>query len=213
MQHNEPMPFFPGATGRIHYRHWNLDDAHAAVVFAHGMGQHLGHYHRFAAGLAADGIAMWGLDLAGHGLSEGRPGDPGDVAAHARDLAALTELAEAGGIPLVLMGHSLGAASALTLLNTDADRFAGAVLCGTPQGATTPATAEVLTRSGLPVLVVHGVDDRLAPIEPLRTWAGTMRHVRMLDYPDAGHDLLHEPVHRTVTHDVADFVHEAAGGR
>ncbi|MEE2033449.1 alpha/beta hydrolase [Rhodococcus chondri] len=207
------MPFFPGATGQVHYRHWNLRGAHAAVVFAHGMGQHTGHYHRFAAGLASDGIAMWGLDLAGHGLSEGIPGRAGDVADHARDLSTLVELAEEEGLPLVLMGHSLGAASALTLLRSAADRFTGAVLCGTPRTATIPATADVLDRSGLPVLVVHGADDRLAPIDPVRAWAATVRGLRILEYPDAGHDLLHEPGHRAVTHDVADFVHRVAGSR
>ncbi len=64
------MPFFDGAAGRIHYRTWNTDAASVGIVFAHGIGQHTGNYHRFAAGLGARGIALWGIDLAGHGLSE-----------------------------------------------------------------------------------------------------------------------------------------------
>lgn len=200
------MPFIAGATGRLHYRSWNTDAADAAVVFAHGMGQHSGHYHRFAAGLAADRIGLWGLDLAGHGLSEGQPGEPGDVAGHAADLAEITGLAEQDGLPLVVMGHSLGAATVLALLRTEASRFRGVVLCGTPRTATVPATAEVLRSTGLPTLAVHGVDDRLAPIDPVRDWAATVPGLELREYPDAGHDLLHEPVHRTVTRDVAEFV-------
>lgn len=105
------MPFFDGSTGRVHYRHWSVDGATAAVVFAHGMRQHTGHYHRFAAGLAPHGIAVWGLDLAGHGLSEGNPGEPGAVDDLAADLLCVAGLAERAepGMPLVVMGHSLGA--------------------------------------------------------------------------------------------------------
>lgn len=207
------MPFFPGIAGRIHWRHWPVDEPHAGVVFAHGMGQHTGHYHRFARGLAAHGVAMWGIDLAGHGLSEGRAGQPGRTVDHAADLATLTGIAEARGVPLVLMGHSLGAAATLTLLRSDCARFRGAVLCGTPQGAALPETAHLLATGGLTVLAVHGVDDRLAPVAPVRAWAGSVPAMRWREYADAGHDLLHEPVHRRVTDDVAEFVLEVSGSR
>ncbi|MGN5239181.1 MULTISPECIES: alpha/beta fold hydrolase [unclassified Rhodococcus (in: high G+C Gram-positive bacteria)] len=200
------MPFFDGAAGRIHYRTWNIDDASVGVVFAHGFRQHTADYHRFAAGLGARGIALWGIDLAGHGLSEGEPGVPGSVEAHATDLFELTVIAEDAGIPLVLMGHSLGAASALTLLRTEADRFRAAVLCGLPRSATRPEFARALARSRLPVLAVHGLDDRLAPVEPVRAWAMEVPNLQFDEYPDAGHDLLHEPVRRAVTRDIAEFV-------
>lgn len=200
------MPFIAGATGRIHYRSWNTDAADSAIVFAHGMGQHTGHYHRFAAGLAVHGIALWGIDLAGHGLSEGPPGVPGDVTAHAADLASVAALAEAGGVPLTVMGHSLGAATVLALLRTDASRFDRVVLCGTPRSAIGPATSSVLDAAALPVFAVHGVDDRLAPIDPVRAWAATVPGLVLREYVDAGHDLLHEPAYRTVTRDIAYFM-------
>jgi hypothetical protein len=40
----------------------------------------------------------------------------------------------------------------------------------------------------------------------VRAWARTIPALDLREYPDAGHDLLHEPVHRTVTRDVAEFV-------
>ncbi len=204
------VPFLAGTTGRLHYRHRPVDGAVAALVFAHGIRQHTGNYHRFAHRLAGHGIALWGLDLAGHGLSEGEPDAAGDVAAHAADLALLAGIAETDGLPAVVMGHSLGAASVLRLLcDGDADRFAAAVLCGTPRTAAVAATAEALAELRLPVLAVHGVDDRLAPVDSVRDWASAIRTVRWREYADAGHDLLHEPVHRVVTDDVAAFVLDA----
>jgi alpha-beta hydrolase superfamily lysophospholipase len=207
------MPFFDGAAGRIHYRTWNTDAASVGIVFAHGIGQHTGNYHRFAAGLGARGIALWGIDLAGHGLSEGELDAAGSVESHAADLSALTAIAEDTGIPLVLMGHSLGAASALALLRTDAGRFRAAVLCGTPRSATRPEFARACADSRLPVLAVHGIDDRLAPIEPVRAWAVQVPNLQLDEFPDAGHDLLHEPVHRAVTRDIAEFVLEVTARR
>ncbi|MEU5841792.1 alpha/beta fold hydrolase [Rhodococcus sp. NPDC047139] len=211
-----PLTFFPGSAGRVHWRCWPVDDAVAGVVFAHGLGQHTGHYHRLASGLAAHGIALWGLDLAGHGLSEGESGSPGNVGFHAEDFVRLAGIAAESGLPLAAMGHSLGAATILAVLGSSFDSvgarsFRGVVLCGTPRTAALPATAASLCERDLPVLLVHGVDDRLAPIDPVREWASSVSRAQLREYPDAGHDLLHEPVHRTVTAEVAAFVRSLAG--
>ncbi|WFR71815.1 alpha/beta fold hydrolase [Prescottella defluvii] len=205
------MPFFAGATGQIHYRRWPLDGQgrpRAGLVFLHGMGQHTGHYHRFAAGLAAHDIELWGIDQAGHGLSEGTPGAPGALTDLADDAARLTAVAagDRPGLPLVLMGHSLGAAVSVTLLRHGRAPFHAAVLCGTPKSVVQhPETAD-FADPGFPVLAIHGVDDRLAPIDGVRTWTSGLAGVTLREYPDVGHDLLHEKTHRTVTNDVAEFV-------
>lgn len=198
------MPFFAGTSGQVHYRHWPCTDPVAGLVFLHGMGQHSGHYHRFARALHADGIETWALDHVGHGLSEGELGDPGPVADLGTNALRLTGIAEEQrpGLPLAIMGHSLGAATALAALEQDPHRFAAVVLCGLPRrAAAAPAPAGV----GAPILLVHGVDDRLAPIDGARTWAAASG-ARLTEYEDAGHDLLHEPVHRRVTSDIAAFV-------
>ncbi|MVU81996.1 alpha/beta fold hydrolase [Nocardia sp. ET3-3] len=59
---------------------------------------------------------------------------------------------------------------------------------------------------GLPVLVVHGADDRRAPLDPVREWSAQVG-ARFHTYPNAGHDLLHEPVHAEVTSQIVEFVH------
>lgn len=205
------MPFFAGATGQIHYRRWPLAGdrrPRAGLVFLHGMGQHTGHYHRFAARLADHGVEMWGIDQAGHGLSEGTPGAPGAVADLADDAARLTGLAVADcpGLPLAIMGHSLGAAVTVTLLRRGLAPFGAAVLCGTPKSVVQHGETSSFADSGFPVLAVHGVDDRLAPIDGVREWSAGVPGLELREYVDAGHDLLHEKVHRAVSDDVAAFV-------
>ncbi|WP_336085850.1 alpha/beta hydrolase [Nocardia sp. SSK8] len=110
------MPYFDSDRGRLHYRRWSLERPAATLVLLPGTGQHSGHYHRFAAALRPARIELWTLDTSGQGLSEGDPDAPGtlpELAADARLLLALAH-AEHGSAPF-LMGHSLGAATALTV--------------------------------------------------------------------------------------------------
>ncbi|MFD4291993.1 alpha/beta hydrolase [Rhodococcus sp. NPDC058532] len=200
------MPFFTGASGQVHHRRWPCPDPVAALVFLHGMGQHTGHYHRFGRALAAEGIETWALDHVGHGLSEGEPGHPGSLDVLGANALLLADLAahDRPGLPLAVMGHSLGAATAIAALGAAPDRFGAVVLCGLPRAAAADpgAVGGVLA----PILVVHGVDDRLAPIDGARAWSAAVPTADLREYQDAGHDLLHEPVHRRVTSDVAAFL-------
>lgn len=211
------MPFFAGATGQIHYRRWSLAGGRrprAGLVFLHGMGQHTGHYHRFAARLAHHDIEMWGIDQAGHGLSEGAPGAPGALDDLADDAAGLAGIAGADrpGLSLVVMGHSLGAAVAVTLLRRGLSPFRAAVLCGTPKSVVQKRDTADFADRLFPVLAVHGVDDRLAPIDGVRGWSEGVPGLELREYSDAGHDLLHEKIQRTVSDDVAEFVLGATVG-
>ncbi|MFQ6391971.1 alpha/beta hydrolase [Nocardia sp. KC 131] len=233
------MPFFGGARGRMHYRRWPVgnDDSRACVVvLLPGIGQHSGHYHRFARTPRAAGIEMWALDTSGYGLSEGDPNNPGTLAELVADATMMVELvrAELPDTPTILMGHSLGAVTALGALgaavpnrasatddlNTvEADyprtpslspeTLAGLVLSGVPKralgGGAPGAPGSPLPRS-LPVLAVHGVEDRRAPIDAMRVWTRRHESVDLREYADAGHDLLHEPVHARVAADIAEWM-------
>ncbi|GAB2642380.1 alpha/beta hydrolase [Nocardia goodfellowii] len=231
------MPFFDGVRGRLHYRRWPVDQPAAALVLLPGIGQHTGHYHRFAKTVRAAGFEMWALDTAGHGLSEGTPESPGTPAELVADALRLIELvrAEAPGAPLLLMGHSLGAVTVLGLLgaavpknasgmdiSTVAARWplvpsveptalAGLVLSGVPEralGGGFPGGLGTPLPRGLPILAVHGVDDRRAPIDAIRDWTDRHNWVSLFEYDDAGHDLLHEPVHARVAADIAQWMRE-----
>lgn len=233
--HYQCMLFFDGSRGRLHYRRWPVDGHAAVAVLLPGIGQHTGHYHRFARILRSVDIELWGLDTAGHGLSEGNPEHPGTLAELVADATTLVDLvrAELPESPLLLMGHSLGAVTALGMLGaaipdastaTDLNAveanfplvpslvpgtLTGLVLSGVPRralGSGTPGAPGTPLPSNLPVLAVHGVEDRRAPVDAMRVWTERHEWVDLREYAGAGHDLLHEPVHARVGADIADWM-------
>jgi alpha-beta hydrolase superfamily lysophospholipase len=203
VRENVAVPFIEGVSGRVHYRTWPVESPRAALVFLHGIRQSSSDYHRFGRALTRSGIEVWAIDHTGHGLSEGEQGAVPVLADLGENAQRLLGLAAASGLPAILMGHSLGAAVALTALRTPAATpVDGLVLCGTPKGVTASGTAV----PRLPILAVHGADDRLAPVDSVRSWVAQHPHVELREYPDAGHDLLHEPVQATVTTDVVRWI-------
>lgn len=202
------MRFFQGVSGAIHYRVWTAESSRAVAVLLHGLGQQSADYHRFSRALNRCGITVFGIDHIGHGLSEGEFGAVAPIGDLAADALTLTGLAHAAHphLPLVLIGHSLGAGTAVVAMASDAAAVAhisGVVLLGTPE----QAPAQGFSTPSVPTLVLHGVDDRRAPLAPIRAWTSGARDCRTVEIPDAGHDLLHEPVHRRVTGEIVDFVH------
>ncbi|MFD0000422.1 alpha/beta hydrolase [Nocardia sp. NPDC127526] len=222
------MPYFDGPRGRLHHRRWPVGNPAAVIALLPGIGQHSGHYHRFARALSAARIELWTLDTSGHGLSEGDAEHPGTLPELSADAHAFLDLIPTAA-PLFLMGHSLGAATAVAALNPEAAATAGGVpplsgliLCGTPKAVplgesprsargTVPVRGaaggqtEYAPLESIPVLIVHGADDRRAPIAPVREWSRRVS-ADFREYPDAGHDLLHEPVQAQVTADISDWV-------
>lgn len=202
------MPFFEGVTGAVHYRSWTTAHPRLVLVFLHGLGQHSGHYHRFSRVLNNEDIDVWAIDHVGHGLTEGELSDASQIAGLAKNALQLASLARAerSGVPMALMGHSLGAATAIAALTEEPSGFCAAVLCGTPKSTT--GKLSDLDDTAVPLLAVHGVDDRMAPIDAVRAWIPNVPGAQLREYEDAGHDLLHEKVHRTVSLDAATFLLE-----
>lgn len=126
------MPYFDGAKGRVYFKRWRSGHTDAVIVFLHGYGEHSGFYHRLGNVLNHANIELFALDQIGHGLSEGERA----VIASFDDLVAngrrLTEIAVSSvpGVPVFLMGHSIGAIAATLAIMEDSTTFAGAVLTG-----------------------------------------------------------------------------------
>ena len=86
-----------------------------AVVLAHGLAEHSGRYATFAERLNARGFAVHALDHRGHGRSPGRRANIECFDTVVEDLAVLVSEAarQHPGVPLTLLGHSMGGAIAL----------------------------------------------------------------------------------------------------
>jgi alpha-beta hydrolase superfamily lysophospholipase len=79
------------------------------VLIVHGLGEHAGRYAPLAKWLNAQGCAVRGYDLYGHGHSSGRRGHLARETQHLEHLAEVAAATRAAGAsPLIVLGHSLG---------------------------------------------------------------------------------------------------------
>lgn len=252
----------PGRRGALHLHRWSPPHAPTGVLLLlHGLGEHAGQYAPLAAAAAAAGLETWAHDQAGHGRSDGVR-----VLVESIDdlvVDAETVLAEARrarpGLPVVVVGHSLGSTVACLLVGeirtggTDAAGgdaaagVAGLVLAGSSLGGGGPrlppgvdpwelrkdpselvrdpeqaervradplvwdgglrreTLAALVAAAGrtarlveigaldhLPVLLLHGADDDLAPAVGAVAVAGRLARGRAVVYPDDRHNVLHE---------------------
>ncbi|HWH26310.1 MAG TPA: alpha/beta hydrolase [Pseudolysinimonas sp.] len=127
----------------IHFYVWSPPAPTAVIHLVHGLGEYATRYEELAQTFAAAGFAVYASDSRGHGqtgveqyggeLSKlGRPG-PGGIRATIAGLRQLRQLAadENPGLPIVLLGHSMGSLFGQKILNAHADDYAAAILSGT----------------------------------------------------------------------------------
>ncbi len=86
------------------------------ILLVHGLAEHLGRYGHVAEPMAQAGWRVTGVELRGHGHSEGRRGHVGRWRRYVEDLQAGAAVAGAGGGPLVVVAHSMGGLVALSAL-------------------------------------------------------------------------------------------------
>jgi len=112
--------------------------AKAAVQIAHGIGEHGGRYARLAAALTHAGYVVYANDHRGHGHTAGGPEELGFVAERDGWRKCIDDLwmlnrriaSKHPGLPIVLLGHSMGSFMAQQFISEHGDALAGAVLSG-----------------------------------------------------------------------------------
>jgi alpha-beta hydrolase superfamily lysophospholipase len=118
---------------------WDPESEPRAIAqLTHGMGEHALRYSRLAEALTAQGYVVYAQDHRGHGNSAPSEDELGDIGADGwtelvADLHRLGEVARAEhpGVPLVLVGHSMGSFAAQQYLLDHSRDIDALVLTGT----------------------------------------------------------------------------------
>jgi alpha-beta hydrolase superfamily lysophospholipase len=122
-----------GAVG-IFWQSWAPEErpARGVVVIVHGFGEHSGRYEHVAQRLVAEGYAAYALDHRGHGRSEGPRAVIDRLADAVSDIDRLTVLAGDAhpGLPVFMLGHSMGGLLAVQYALEHQDRLTGLLLSG-----------------------------------------------------------------------------------
>jgi len=144
---------YSGTQGTLVARTWSKPGAGAdakpshVVLLSHGYGEHIGRYEHVAAALVAHGAVVYGVDHLGHGKSDGERVVVSDFEDVVTDLHALddTTRAEWPGLPVVLVGHSMGGLIAARYAQRYGDTLAALVLSGPVIGDWQAAKAMLAT--------------------------------------------------------------------
>ncbi len=132
MQHHEGTLTASDST-TIFHQSWIPDGAPRAVVLLiHGLGEHSGRYAHVAARLVAAGCAVHALDHRGHGRSEGKRAYVRSYDELTDDLLMFRRHVEGAhpGVPLIVLGHSMGGNLAVAHVLDHQDGIAGLALSG-----------------------------------------------------------------------------------
>jgi alpha-beta hydrolase superfamily lysophospholipase len=126
-----------------HYYVWGPGTPKAVVQIVHGIGEYATRYEPLAQDLSAAGYAVYAGDYRGHGATGvqqydgdlsrlGRPGS-GGIRAIIRGIRQLRDIAagEHPGLPVVLLGHSMGSLLGQRRLNESADDYDLVIFSGT----------------------------------------------------------------------------------
>ncbi len=152
----------------VAYR-WEPESAlfNAAVQITHGMGEHARRYDHVAQALNDAGFVVYAQDHRGHGAT-GDPADYGNLGeggwtALLDDIGLLSEKIRADnpGIPLILLGHSMGSFAVQQYLLDHSADVDGVVLTGT--------AAIDLLEPALDLDVPLDLTGFNAPFQPART--------------------------------------------
>ncbi|MFD0309488.1 alpha/beta hydrolase [Streptomyces sp. NPDC127119] len=253
-----------GTRSSITAREWPRERPRYVALLVHGYGEHIGRYAYVADVLHGHGAAVFGPDHLGHGRSGGERVLVEDFEDVVSDVHAVELLARDAypGVPVVLIGHSMGGLVAARYAQRYGDGLTALVLSGPVIGSWGPLqqllaldplpevpidptalsrdpavgrayaadplvwhgpfkrptlkafvrALDTIAKSGdvgaLPLLWLHGDDDRIVPLAASRAGVEELRGTEWDErvYPGAQHEVFNETVKDTVLADVTRFV-------
>lgn len=129
----------PGSHGALALHRWTAEQPRFVALLAHGYGEHAGRYAYPAARLVAAGAAVYAPDHVGHGRSDGERAHVELIEGMVTDLGTVAKQAgtDHPGLPVALIGHSMGGIIAVRYVQravgpVDALVLSGPVIGGNP---------------------------------------------------------------------------------
>jgi alpha-beta hydrolase superfamily lysophospholipase len=148
---NPTTEILDGSHGDYAVHVWDSPRARYVALIAHGMGEHARRYDHVAGALTAAGAAVYAPDHYGHGRSAGERSQVEDIEACVDDLHLAADMARAAhpGLPVVLIGHSLGGVIATRYAQRHQEELAALVLSAPVIGGN-PAIEALLGMDPIP---------------------------------------------------------------
>lgn len=105
----------------------------AVILIVHGLGEHSGRYQNYVAYFVPRGYTLYGFDTRGHGRSGGSRGyvERFDQYVEDVDQRAAQIRSDMPGVPLFILGHSLGSLIVLSYGLQHPGGLAGIIVSGT----------------------------------------------------------------------------------
>ena len=126
----ENSTFFLSSDGtKLHTESWKIINPKAVIALVHGFGEHIGRYAHFAKFFNTEGFAVQGIDVRGHGKSDGRRGHTPnyDIILDDLDIFLASVKNNNPNLPVFLYGHSMGGAIVLNYVTKRKSKLAGVI--------------------------------------------------------------------------------------
>ena len=127
----EPHELLKASDGEIIFlRRWpGLSEARPAILILHGITGYSEPYGKLmATELTASGFNVFGMDLRGHGRSDGRRGDYPSRERLTKDLCETMAFLKGRYSKVIVLGHSLGVLAAIVAVNACPENVDGMIL-------------------------------------------------------------------------------------
>ncbi len=177
-------------------RKWESESpSNKAILILHGITAYSGPYEMFGKAISNAGFTAVGLDLRGHGLSDGNRGDYPSKERLINDLVETISHLKKQYSTLLLFGHSLGVLTALITKKNSKEKIDGLILMSagktiTPGVYKSPSVLQKLKilfsaifRPSKPVINYYR-EGLLGLEDPLFNFKYTLRFMRLVSFQD-----------------------------
>ena len=163
-----------------------------AILIFHGITAHSGPYEMIAKPLSILGYSIFGLDLRGHGLSDGIRGDYPSKKRLISDLSETIDFLKQSFSKIILLGHSLGVLTAALASIHFSEDIDGLILLSAGREVKPDVYAPISTKTKLKILfnaiispskpvITYYRDGMTGRDDPLYNFKYTLRFIKIFN--------------------------------